>query len=187
MRARLSGWLAVLCLGSTACWPRQAAPRPAGLAERLAGPFASLAAAYQWARADRAMQLDEVSLALTRAEGALWLDRRSTAGWNMLANYLGMDLAAPGRERDPRRRAAFLQAALDTIERGCVLAREPEELWFLRGLLLALTALRDPDLPWPGGPAALWTAAAEAYEQAAELGHPEGSEMATAARIAATD
>jgi hypothetical protein len=44
--------------------------------------------------------------------------------------------------------------------------------------MLFVHAEQDETLPWPGGRAALWRAASEAYARAAELGLAEGRELA---------
>ncbi len=188
------GGLAVLALAGTAWIAQERSGAHAlartpdhSLARRLAGPFASLAATLQWSRADHAFGRDDLALGLARAERAIALDPHLTSGWNLLASHLGMDRASPLRESSALRRLAYLRAALAAIERGVDHAREPEQLVFLRGLLLALTALRDPELPWPGGPPALWNAAADAYADAARRGHPDAAELAHAARTAAEE
>jgi hypothetical protein len=207
VRARRAlGWTVVaLLLAATSFLaedpPERAAdadldPSTARLA-RLLGPVRGLAATLQQVRAQSAKLAGEHELALARAELAIDLAPESTDGWRMLATHLGLDLASTQREPDPGRRAELLRAALATLRRGERAARDPAHLALWRGVLLYTHASRasEPEdgargspaaLPWPGGEAGLWRDAAEAFDRAAELGHPDASALAAACRARAT-
>ena len=173
---------AVALVGAALC-SSPAPERPGGLAARWLGPLAGPAAAWQWVRADLAFGRGETELGLARAELALRMDPALTRGYALLASHMGIDLASPKREPDLLRRRAWLRAALAALERGERSARDPRELRFQRGLLLALSAMRDPDV-WPGGERALWLEARAAFAEAARAGHAEAAEMERAARTA---
>lgn len=151
--------------------------RPASA--RLAGPFGGLLASAQWVRVQEAAASGRHGLALARAEAALALDPGSNAGWEIVAAHQGLYLASPEREPDPARRAAWLEAALATCRRGQEQARDPAGLAWFRGLLCR-TRARDEV---PVRPAEeLWARAARAFEEAAELGHPDAALHAASAR-----
>jgi hypothetical protein len=161
---------AVLCLAPGLWAPREGAARESTPRARLLAPFTELAARVQWIRFQRAVLAGRPELAIARAESALALEPRSTAGWDLLASYLGFDLASPEREPDPERRLGWVRAALAVARRGEVSATEPGRLALLRGLVLQTHAELDPELPWPDGARALWTDAAAAFEEASALG-----------------
>jgi len=148
---------------------------------RWLGPIGSLAAAAQWVRADVAFREQDDVVGFARAELALALDPGATGTWSLFAQRQILDRAAPSLEPSAELRRSWIRAGRATLRRGLATAREPEELWFLEGLLLVATAERDPDLGWPGGDRALCLEAARAFERAAEAGHPQGAEMAAAA------
>lgn len=159
--------------------PRDRSP---ALAVRLLGPLAGYAARAQWVRAREAMLAGRTDEALARAETALELDPGDTAGWSLLVWHLAMERGSQLREPDPERRVAWLRAGLDVARRGEDAAREPAELALERGLILTQVAAQDAPLPWPGGVAALWREAEQAFERAAALGHPDGALLAERAR-----
>lgn len=156
--------------------------RSSSVAARLLGPLARPLARAWWVRARTAMLEGRTDLALARAATALELDPGDTAGWSLLAWHLSLERGSILREPSPERRVVWLRAGLDVAERGESSAREPGELALGRGLMLAQVALEDDPPPWPGGVPALWTAAAEAFERAAELGHPAAAHLAESAR-----
>ena len=133
--------------------------RSSSVAVRLLGPLARPLARVGQVRARTAMLAGRTDLALARASAA-----RSCAS--------------------PRRSAAWPGCALG---HGQASAREPGELALLRGLMLGQVAQEDAPPPWPGGVPALWSAAAEAFARAAELGHPEGGALEQAARAQARE
>jgi hypothetical protein len=180
---RALGWVAVLALvaWTAVARPRRDADRPIGVVRRLFGPVAGAAASVQWIRVDGAIRAGRPDLALARAETALTFDPGATGGWKLLAGHLAFDRASAERERDPQRRLAWVRAGLEVARRGERTARDPAELAWWQGLLLSMHADLD-DLPWPGGAPALWRAAIEDFERAAELGHPEGEALADSAR-----
>lgn len=184
MKARRAlGWVALAGL-VTAALAFPAPPRPAApLLRRLLGPAASLVAEVQWVRAHRALREGRLELALARAEGALALDPGATGGWQLAASWLAQDRAA--REPDPARRLAWIRAGLQLAERGQATAREPGELAFLRGLILALRAGPDAELPWPGGPGQPWREAAAAFRDAERAGHAGARAFAESAEAEA--
>ena len=159
-----------------------------GLAQRLLGPIASLAASAQWVRVDLAFRAGETELALARAEQALALDPGSPELWYDLAWRQAFTLASPERELDPALRLAWLRSGLATAAEGEARSREPAELALLQGLILVKSAWLDPALPWPGGVDGMWTDAARHFERAAALGHPRAAALQQAAtkRAAAT-
>ncbi len=172
---RVAGWAAAAALVATffLIRPETAAVRDdAGPARRVLGPFAQLAANVQWIRFERAQMSGRHELAIARAESAIALDPSDTRGWELLAWHLSLNLASVENEPDPRRRLAWVRAGLDVARRGEESARDPGALAFLQGLVLQVKAENDPELPWPGGSDALWEAAAEHLQRAAELGYP---------------
>lgn len=156
-----------------------------GLAVRLLGPIASLAASAQWVRVDLAFRAGRTELALARAEQALALDPGSPELWNALAWVQAFVLASPEREPDPGLRLAWLRSGLATAAEGEARSREGAELALLQGLILVKAALLDPDLPWPGGPKGMWAEAARHFERAQRLGHRAAPELRRAALEAA--
>lgn len=177
----LAGGIALLALSARidGSLPRERSP---SLAVRLLGPLAGFAARVQWVRAREAMVAGRTDEALARSAAALELDPGDTAGWSLLAWHLAMERGSLQREPDPVRRATWLRAGLDVARRGESAAREPEQLALERGLILAQLAAEDAPPPWPGGVEALWREAAEAFDRAAELGHPDGAALAAGAR-----
>jgi hypothetical protein len=161
--------------------------RSSSVAVRLLGPLARPLARVGQVRARTAMLAGRTDLALARASTALELDPGDTAGWSQLAWHLALERGAILREPSPERRVAWLRAGLAVAERGEASAREPAELALLRGLMLGQVAQEDAPPPWPGGVPALWSAAAEAFARAAELGHPEGAALEQAARAQARE
>jgi hypothetical protein len=121
-------------------------------------------------------------LALARASTALELDPGDTAGWSLLAWHLALERGSILREPSPERRVVWLRAGLDVARRGEASARDPGELALWSALMLSQVAQEDAPPPWPGGVEALWREAAEAFERAAQGGHPEGAALAEAAR-----
>ena len=152
-----------------------------GLAQRLLGPVASLAASAQWVRVDLAFRAGEIELALARAEQALALDPRSPDLWYDLAWRQAFTLASPERELDPALRKAWLECGLATAAEGEARSRDPAKLALLQGSILVKTAWLDPALPWPGGVRGMWTDAARHFERAAALGHPRAAALLEAA------
>lgn len=177
--------LAALLAGLGLCvapWAAGPPPRAAGgplpVLARWLGPIGSLAATVQWVRADAAFRRNDDVVGFARAELALALDPGATGTWSLFAQRQIIDRAAPSREPSPELRRDWIAAGRATLRRGATTAREPEELGFLEGLLLVMTAERDPELGWPGGERALLEEARRAFERAARAGHPHGAEMA---------
>lgn len=182
---RGAGWVLAVVLISVPAWVAggaTATPARGSLAQRLFGPVAGLAAQVQWLRTQRALWDGRSDLALARARTALALDPGDTEGWRLIAWHLAFERAAEERERSPARRLAWVRAGVELLERGEASAREPERLALLSGLILGSLAAEEPPVPWPGGPHALWLAAAERFERAAELGAADGEELAHGAR-----
>ena len=184
-RARASLWLVVgaLWVGMALLTPRAGDDSPQRAAvPRLLGPFANLAASVQWVRVHAARRAGRLELALARAELALRLDPLSPEGWSSLASHLAFDRGSPEREPSPARRRGFLLAGLATAARGEGRSSHPQELAYLRGIILAFGAAPQPDLEWPGGPQALWAEALEHFTRARALGHPHAAAAAEMAR-----
>jgi hypothetical protein len=177
-------WLlfAAFVLALVPLWiPRSGGSR-ATLAMRLLGPLARPAALVQWVRVDEGLRDGRTDLALARAETAFALDPTLTQGWFFLSRHLALDLASPEREPDATKRARWVRAALAIAKRGEASADDPAELAFWRGLVLARTAEVDPTLPWDGGTRGMWREAIDAFELAAERGHPDAGGAAQRAR-----
>ena len=184
--------LVALTLGLGVCFaplpPTREQTHSSSLAGRLLGPVASLAASVQWVRADVAFRRGRVELFLARSETALTLAPESADGWSYLAMTQAFTLASPEREPSPARRLAWVQAGLATAAEGERLASAPGELAILAGTIMVKTASLDPDLPWPGGPVAIWEAAASHFERAGRLGYDASmSATLTAAARAEAD
>ncbi|MEW6073172.1 MAG: hypothetical protein AB1726_11360 [Planctomycetota bacterium] len=181
--AHLVGWPLVLLLLLVPGPGRAPVPPARGESplRRLLAPAAELAAAIQWVRYQNARLAGRAELAIARAEGALALDPRNPAGWEILSAYLAFDLASAEREADPAARRRWFEAGLEVARRGAELASDPRRLALWRGGLFAAKALTDPALPWPGGTPALWREAAEAFGAAGE------AEAARAARERASE
>ena len=177
LKTRASLLLALaLCVGLA--W----VPTPPRTQRGLLDPFASFAATIQWARADAAFDEGQIDLGLTRAESALELNPSATAGWSWLASVLVHRFGSPEFETVAATRRAWVETGLNLLARGEELAREPAELAFHAGLVMAYVAsIPDEILEWPGGTAAAWRASAEHFERAKELGHPRAEESAQAA------
>ena len=156
-------------------------PGRGGLAARLLGPVAGLAADVQWVRVHAALRAGRTELALARAETALALAPESGQGWLFLANHLAFDRASPEREPDPARRRAWIAAGLEVARRGESSCRAPAQLAAWQGLVRVQKAA-EPDLDWPGGPRALLEAAELDFSRARALGHPDGGALAAGAR-----
>ena len=163
--------------------PLAAKPAPVGLVGRLFGGGAGhLAADVLWIRFERARREGRWALAYSHAESALALAPDSVAGWQALARHLAFERGEPGVGKTLEERAAWLQAALETLEAGERAGADAAELAFSAGALMAAEASLEPeDLAWPGGRAAAWHAAALAFERARRAGHPLGAEAAAAA------
>ena len=157
-------------------------PTPPRAQRGLLDPFASFIATIQWSRADAAFDQGQIDLGLARAESALELNPGATAGWSWLASVLVHRFGAPEFEAMAATRRAWVEAGLNLLSRGEELAREPAELAFHAGLVMAYVAsIPGEVLEWPGGTAAAWRAAAEHFERAKELGHPRAEDVAQAA------
>ncbi len=187
MRTRRAlGWVAAVLL---VVLPSLVAPRGDAGARpplvRLLGPIARLAAAFELVRAHQAFSAGHHGLGFARAEHAFALDPESTDAWALVAHHQGLNLASVEREADPERRLRWVRAAVETTERGEREARDPAALAILRATILRVHAELDPELPWPGGNAALWEGSARAFERAHELGFEEGLEYAELTREAA--
>jgi hypothetical protein len=181
---RALGWVVVGGLVAISAFgPAPPRARPAGgIAARLLGPTAGLAASVQWIRVGRAFRNGDAALGFARAEAALALDPGATTGWDLLASYQGFTLASAAHEADAGRRVAWLEAGVATTHRGQARAREPGSLAVTRGLMLLVHAEQDPELPWPGGRAALLHAAEVAFREAVELGRADATVLADACR-----
>jgi hypothetical protein len=145
---------------------------------RLLGPVAELAASVQWIRFQKARLEGRPDLALARAESALELAPENPAGWRMLSSHLALFLSSPEREPDPALRLRWFRAGIEVARTGQARADDPADLAIWRSVLFSTKAEVDPELPWPGGTAALWEEAARALEEAAELGAPGVGELA---------
>ena len=155
---------------------------PQGAAARWLGPLSSAAADALWLEVEGARRAGDVARLIARAELALRLDPGATEGWDFLAHHQALYLGSTLRDANPERRLDWLRGGLATARRGESVAREPEQLAYLRGVLLQTHAENDPATAWPGGTEELWDAAAAAYGEAAALGHPAGESMAAFAR-----
>ncbi|MDP6368242.1 MAG: hypothetical protein QF615_01440, partial [Planctomycetota bacterium] len=112
-------------------------------------------------------------------ELALALDPTATDGWYYLARHLALDRSAADRCPDAAQRAHWFRLGLSVLERGEAHAGRPAELILDRGLLLAyLGSLPEGEIPWPGGAAGAWGQARQAFQRAAELGHPQAADLA---------
>ena len=89
-----------------------------------------------------------------------------------------MVLGSTLREPLAARRAEWLRAGLETLERGSLSARRPEGLLLFAGMLLQVHAERDPETVWPGGVDGLWADAERLYQRAAERGSPDARALA---------
>jgi len=157
-------------------------PTPPREQRGLLDSFASFAATIQWARADAAFDAGRIDLGLARAESALELNPGATTGWSWLASVLVHRFGSPEFETSAATRRAWVEAGLELLSRGEELAREPAELAFHAGLVMAYVAsIPGEVLDWPGGTASAWRTAAEHFERAKELGHPRAEDAAQAA------
>ena len=145
-------------------------------------PIASFAATVQWARADAAFDEGRLDLGLARAEQALELDPTPSEGWSWLAGVLVHRFGAPEFEASSMSRRTWVEAGLAVLARGESVTREPEELAFHAGLVMAFVAsLPDEVLEWPGGAKSAWTPAADHFARAKSLGHARADDAAQAA------
>lgn len=172
----------VLALGALLAalwaWNRAELAQPRGADALLAGPLAPALATARWTRACTAIEHGALGPGFADARAALALCPHSGPLWAEYARLLALQLGSVEREPDPQRRADWLRAglaALDEVERvggdrgGCALAR---------GFLLYTKAEHDPELAWPGGPAALREAAAQAFAAARAHGNAAALELA---------
>lgn len=163
-------------------------PEADALVERALGPFAGLAAAIQWVRADVALRAGREDLFFARAETALALQPSATQGYVMLAHHLVFDRASLEREPLAEVRSHWIRAGLTLLGRGEAEAAEPAELVFDRGLILTyLASLEDRDRAWPSSRREAWERALAAFERAERLGHPLAAEAAEGARRALSE
>lgn len=173
LQRRRATWLAIVALAAAPlifapqAWVASA-PRASS---RLVGPLLPLVATVQWVRVDAAMQAGRPELALARAQSLFELEPHSGDARVFVSMYLAFRLASPERELDATKRAAWLRAAVDVVERGEPQADAPAELALWAGELLARAADNDPQIAWNGGVRGLWRDAAQRYERAAKLGH----------------
>jgi hypothetical protein len=187
-RRRILGWalVALLACAALLAGRSQAPTDPTrSLPLRLLGPVSSAAASVQWVRVRTAMRDGRTDLALARARLALELDPGATDGWLLLASHLAFDRASAEREPSPRRRLAWVRAALETAARGERSARDAARIARWQGLVLGKLAQEQDPPDWPGGVRGLWLEAAGHFERAAALGAPDGEELAAAARALA--
>ncbi len=182
-RARLAqaaGWAAVLLLARPV--QRELPLGSPSLALRLLGPIASLAAGVEWVRSDLAWRAGLEEEARGHAERALALDPRSEAGWIAFGLHLAQDRASASREPDPARRRAWIEEGLLVLRQGESRVGHPEDLAFVRGLILAQVGracqagVEAPD--WPGGARGAWEQARDAFLAAARAGHRGAAEQA---------
>jgi hypothetical protein len=173
--ALLAAWLALAFPGAAG------APRAGSLARRVLGPVASLAASAQWVRVETALRAGELERALARAETALALDPGSPAGWAYLGAELAFTRASVTSEPDPLARRRWIEAGLATLERGERAVRAPDELAYVRALVLVhVHYLEDADEVWPGGADAALAEAARVLDRLAARGHAQARELAPA-------
>jgi len=161
--ALVAGLLLLVAAGTQ---PQPPAPPPA-----LAGPLAPLAAQVQWVRAHSALAQGQGARAFVLMRSAVALEPASISAWTLMANQLGLQLASPESGRPAEERAAWLRAALTTLEQGESEVHRPEALALHGAILLISHAETDPDLPWPGGTRGLFADAAERAERALALAH----------------
>jgi len=182
---RALGWVIALCCLAV---PLFVAPSPhpdrSGPSAFVA-PAAELLTRIEWVRFERERRAGHPIEAIARARAALTWSPRDPAGWDVLATHLGLTLASAERESDPDRRRAWLEAGLQIAREGESVVREPMALAWTTGLLLLVHGETDPDLAWPGGTAGILSAASDAFERAASLGHPDGEAAASYARALA--
>lgn len=107
-----------------------------------------------WLEEALALLEDEAARLEARGEALPRNDDHATSG-------RGPDPVEHGDHAHPR-----TVAPSDPVERAGLLR-------FHAGLLLMAHAETDPDLPWAGGAAGLWLAAAARFHDAAGLGHPD--------------
>ena len=178
-RAVLSlGWAAVAALALLPGARSGDANESRSFAVRLAGPFASLAASVQWLRVDQDLDAGRFARGYARAETALALDPRSSAGWTFLADHFIYNRARPELEPSPAARRAFLEAGLGVLARGERVVRDPGRLAFDAGLALVHTTAYEDVHERPGGASGAFEEAARHFERAAGHGHPLGAEAA---------
>jgi len=143
----------------------------------VVGPLATWLASIEWVRYQSDLRAGRPAAAIRHAENALDLDPGDPEGWELLAHHLGFTLASVEREPDPAVRLAWVRAALAVLARGEARCRDPGALALAAGLVLEVHAELDPELPWPGGVAALRRAATEHFARAVRLGHPEAAPL----------
>jgi len=157
------------------------------------GPVGPMLAQVQWVRARLARDAGLEGRSLALMESARDLDRGSDAAWSSLADHMGLTLSSAESGRAGEERASWLTGALGVLAEGEAEVAHPDELAFHAGVLLMSHAETDPDLPFVDavsgerGTLGLWTAAAGAFDHAAELGHPDGESAAAFCRRAAAD
>ena len=179
----IQGKVALQILATT-CAFAGVALLPAPTAQRSGplAPIASFVATVHWARADAAFDEGRLDVGLARAERALALDPAPSEGWSWLAGVLVHRFGAPEFEGNPVGRRAWVEAGLAVLARGESESREPEELAFHAGLIMAFVGSLPGDiLEWPGGARSAWLEAASHFERAERLGHPRAEEAAQAA------
>ena len=156
----------VMLLVAAGAQPQPPSPPPA-----LAGPLAPLAAQVQWVRAHSALAHGQGARAFTLMRSAIALEPASTTAWILMANQLGLQLASPESGRSADERAAWLRAALATLEEGQAEVPHPQVLALHGAILMMSHAETDPDLPWPDGTRGLYADAADQARRALELAH----------------
>lgn len=187
-------WILVVVLVTSPWWiQRPEAPR-GSLLHRLLGPLATSAASVQWIRANVAWSRGHHADGYALAASAIELAPEAPDFWIGLANHFFHSRASPERESDPETRRLWVEAAFDVLDRGSATAEAHGALSLERGNLLVHLAKYATEnvpaqgaWPWPGRPSDLLEAAATAFERAAELGDPDGAEIARGARERAAE
>ncbi|MDF1800109.1 MAG: hypothetical protein P1V81_13100 [Planctomycetota bacterium] len=157
------------------------------------GPVGPMLAQVQWVRARLAREAGLEGRSLALMESARDLDSRSEAAWSSLADHMGLTLASAESGRPGEERAAWLAGADGVGGGGAAAGAPPGGRAGPAGGRRRSPAATDPDLPFvdvPSGARAtlgLWTAAARAFDHAAELGHPDGTSAAAYCRRVAAD
>jgi len=146
-------------------------PQPPAAPPALAGPLAPLAAQVQWVRAHSALAHGQGARAFVLMRSAVALEPSSPSAWILMANQLGLQLASPESGRPADERAAWLRAALATLEEGQAEVERPEALALHGAILLMSHAETDPDLPWPDATRGLFADAADQARRALALAH----------------
>lgn len=183
VRALLLGAGLALAWATVATAPDERKTARGGIASRLLGPLAPIAAWIEWGRFDAAARVGDEARAWKHADRALALAPEDADGWTLLAHHAIYERANPRRTADPAERRRWVEIGLAVLARGEREARRPGRVAFKTAVVhVTLASQDDAERNLPISRAEAWTRAADAFERAAAAGEPVAADAARIAR-----